>query len=248
MQPLGAAFLHAAAGNDPVSAHGGQAIARPGGVEQCAQGGTQVGGLGQAGGLIVNDQATTVGISDGVALGIEQHNLGSGRHHVFGQGGRELGQGQVGGDHGMFAAASRQGGADIVGREKNVGLSGDLVHVLAGAGKPATATRIIGFVEVVLTADQRQVLIEKQRLRMHLATAVSLDAPYLVGRGVRGLEQRLQIRRAQRAHHEKVTGVVPQVQRRQVGIVLERLAEGLEQRQALLQVGGLGCGVVHQQA
>ena len=62
------------------------------------------------------------------------------------------------------------------------------------------------------------------------------------------LQQRLQIRRAQRAHHEKVTGVVPQVQRRQVGIVLERLAEGLEQRQALLQVGGLGCGVVHQQA
>ncbi|MNP02424.1 hypothetical protein D3C76_942780 [compost metagenome] len=140
------------------------------------------------GGLIVNGQATAVGISDGIALRVDQHDLGSGRHHMFGQCGRKLGQGQVGSEYGMLAAAPCQGGTDIVGREKNVGFGGDLVSVLAGADKPGAATRIVGFFRVVLTADERQVPIKKQGLRMHLAAAVSLDTPDLVGRGIRGLE------------------------------------------------------------
>ena len=195
LQPLGAAFLNAAAGNDPVD--GPSAVRRlpcAGLSSSAPEAGTQVGGLGQARGLIVDDQATAVGISDGIALGIEQHDLGAGVTTCLARVAESSARVRSAADHRMLAAAPGQGGADVVGREKDVGLGGDLVEVLAGAGKPGAATRVIGFVGIVLTADKRQVLIEKQGLRMRLATAVSLDAPYLVGRGIRGLEQRFQMR------------------------------------------------------
>ncbi|MNF70857.1 hypothetical protein D3C84_527870 [compost metagenome] len=82
---------------------------------------------------------------------------------------------------------------------------------------------------------------------MHRA-AVLLDAPDLINRLVRGLEQRFQGGGSQGANHEEITVVVAQIQRGQVRIVLERLAEGFEQCQALFQVRRLRRRVEHQQA
>ncbi|MNF91857.1 hypothetical protein D3C84_744770 [compost metagenome] len=99
-----------------------------------------------------------------------------------------------------------------MGGEKDVGFGGDLIVVVAGAGKPGAASRIVGIAGVVVATDQHQVLIEKQRLGMNLSAGVTLDAPYLIGRCVRRFEQGLQRLGAQRPNHEKVTVVVAQVQ------------------------------------
>ena len=167
---------------------------------------------------------------------------------MFGQGGAELFQGQVGAHHGMVAAAQGQRGADVVGREKDVGFCGDLGAVAAGAGKPGATTWVVGVGGVFVTTDEGQVLIEKQRLGMSLTAGVSLDAPHLVSRCFRGVEQRFQLRGAQRANHEKITVAIAQIQGCQIRVIPQRLTEGFEQRQALLKVGTLHGGVEHQQA
>ncbi|MNH80904.1 hypothetical protein D3C85_611950 [compost metagenome] len=53
---------------------------------------------------------------------------------------------------------------------------------------------------------------------------------------------------AQRANHEEITVAITQVQRRQIRVIDQRLAEGPEQRQALLQVRRLDRRVDDQQA
>ncbi|MNX87773.1 hypothetical protein D3C86_1197120 [compost metagenome] len=101
---------------------------------------------------------------------------------MFGQGGAKFGQGQVSAHHHLLAAAPGQGGADVVGREKDIGLGGDLIVVATGAGKPGAAARIVWVLGIVLATDQGQVLIEKQGLGMRLAASASLDAPHLINR------------------------------------------------------------------
>ncbi|MNG01118.1 hypothetical protein D3C84_840830 [compost metagenome] len=162
MQPLRTTFLHAAAGNDPLPAGGPQPIACWRVVQQCAKAGTQVGGLAQACGLVVDDQFVAVGVCDGIALAIEQHDFGIGGYNVLGQRRGQFRQGQVGAHDGVLAAAPGEGGADIAGGEKEVGLGGDLIAVAASAGVPGAGARIVGVVGVVVTAEEVQVLIEKQ--------------------------------------------------------------------------------------
>ncbi|MNF82341.1 hypothetical protein D3C84_646440 [compost metagenome] len=144
-----------------------------------------------------------------------------GGHHVLGQGRAEFGQGQVGGHDCLVATASGQRRANVMGGKKDIGFGRDLVIVATGAGKPGTAARVVGVVRVVLATDECQVPVEKQRLGASLAAAVALNAPDLVSRRVRGLDQGLDLWGMQRADHEKVTVVVAQVQRRQIGVVLE---------------------------
>ncbi|MNB97783.1 hypothetical protein D3C75_450150 [compost metagenome] len=212
MQALGAAFLHAAAGHDPLPAVGVQATAPRGTVEQCVQAGAQVRRLDQAGRLIIDDQLAAVGVGNGIAFGIEQHDFGTGGHDVLGQGRAEFGQSQVGGQDCLVAAASCQRRADVVGGKEDIGFGRDLVVVAAGAGKPGAVAWVVRVVQVVLTADKCQVPVEKQRLGVGLAAAVVLDAPDLENRRVRSLDQGFDLRGAQRADHEEVTIVVAQVQ------------------------------------
>ncbi|MNB94108.1 hypothetical protein D3C75_412540 [compost metagenome] len=221
LQALGPALLHAAAGHDPLPAVGIQATALRGVVEQRTQAGAQVRGLDQARCLIIDDQLAAVGVGNGIAFGIEQHDFGMGGHHVLGQGRAEFGQGQVGGHDCLVATASGQRRANVMGGKKDIGFGRDLVIVATGAGKPGTAARVVGVVQVVLATDECQVPVEKQRLGASLAAAVALNAPDLVSRRVRGLDQRFDLRSTQRADHEKVAVVVAQVQRCQIGVVLE---------------------------
>ncbi|MOA18787.1 hypothetical protein D3C78_1391280 [compost metagenome] len=140
---------------------------------------------------------------------------------MLGQGRAEFGQGQVSGQDCLVTATSCQRRADVVGGKEDIGFGGDLGIVDAGAGKPGAVARIVGVVQVVLTADKCQVPVEKQRLGVGLPAAVVLDAPDLVNRRVRGLDQIFDLWGTQRADHEKVAIVVAQVQRSQVGVVLE---------------------------
>ncbi|MNF45358.1 hypothetical protein D3C85_1449470 [compost metagenome] len=74
------------------------------------------------------------------------------------------------------------------------------------------------------------------------------NAPHLIVRCLGGLEQGFQRLVAQRANHEEITIAITQVQRCQIGIVLEGLAERFEQCQALFQVRRLTRRVGREQA
>ncbi|MNF45357.1 hypothetical protein D3C84_264850 [compost metagenome] len=164
LQSIGPTLLHAAAGHDPLPAIGVQAIALGRAFEQGAKTGAQVGSLGETGGLIVDDQLAAVGVSDGIALGIEQHDFSVGGHDMLGQGCAEFSQGQVSAYDRVIAVAAGQRRADVMGGEKDIGLGGDLIVGTAGVGKPGSAAWIVSVTRVVLTAEQGQMLIEVQRL------------------------------------------------------------------------------------
>ncbi|MOA36055.1 hypothetical protein D3C78_1575570 [compost metagenome] len=83
--------------------------------------------------------------------------------------------------------------------------------LLASMVEPRAATRIVAVVGVVLTADQRQCLVKKQRLRVHRALRVMFDTPDLIRRRFRGFEQCLDGGAAQRTHHEEIAIGITQI-------------------------------------
>src|SRR5450830_1080216 len=107
-------------------------------------------------------QPGVVGVGHGIVVFIEQDDFGRRGDLVFVQGRGQVGEGQVGGDHHVRAAAPGEGGADIVGGEKQVGRGGDLVAVLQGAVEPGAYAGIVGFAVIVLAADQLQGRVVEQ--------------------------------------------------------------------------------------
>lgn len=193
------------AGNYPLAIPEPQAVAQGLALQQRVESRVQVVGADQPGALFFGDQATAVRISHGMAIAIHQGDFGAGRDPMLGQGRRELFQGQVGPNHRLVAAAAGEGGADVAGREKDVGLGGDLIGVVLGARKPVAGARVVGFLGVVAAADGAEAGVVEQRLRMQLpGVAVWLDAPDFVGRGFRGLASLFQSLGAQGPDHEKI--------------------------------------------
>ncbi|MNF42376.1 hypothetical protein D3C84_234230 [compost metagenome] len=156
MQASRATFGNATAGKDPFTAGYLQPLTAAGVLEQGVQRRAQVLDLGQVRLLIVDDQFIAVRVGDGIAITIKQDDFGAGRYLVPGQGRRQLGQCQVGAHHGIGAAASGQGRADIVGRKENVWLGGDLLLGCVCTVEPGASAWVVGFLRVVPALDQGQ--------------------------------------------------------------------------------------------
>lgn len=110
--------------------------------------------------LIIDDQLAAVGVSNSIAVAVEQGDFGAGRYLVLGQGGGQLRQRQVGTYDGVGAAAAGERRADVVGRKEDVGLGGDLLLADVGPVEPGAGARVIGFLRIIQAPDlvQRRVI------------------------------------------------------------------------------------------
>src|SRR5476651_1135545 len=163
LQALGAAFGELRTGDYPLPVRAAQVVVGAAArSHEAPQDRAQVLDPGQACVAAVADQPGVVGVGHGIVVFIEQDDFGRRGDLVFVQGRGQVGEGQVGGDHHVRAAAPGEGGADIVGGEKQVGRGGDLVAVLQGAVEPGAYAGIVGFAVIVLAADQLQGRVVEQ--------------------------------------------------------------------------------------
>ena len=204
--------------------------------------------LGQVGGAILDDQPVDFGVGHCGAIRTVQDHLGRRCDLVPGQRLGEVGEGQVGRQHGFVAAQAGQCGASFAGGEEHIGLGGDLLAIGDCAVVPGAGTRIEGLLEILPATDPLQVCIEILRLGNRPRFTATIYGPDLISSIGRGIEALLECVGAQRTDHEKVAIFVTEVERSQLGVVTQSLGEGRQQIHAPVGVAGLILLIQNQQA
>ena len=166
---------------------------------------------------------------------------------MFGEGGGQVVEGQVGAYYGGFAAFSGNRGANFSGGEEGVGCGSEVLLALQCAVVPGASTWIVGFLEVLPAADRLQLCVEEQVFGIQALFADAVDAPHLIFGIFGGKENLPKFLTAQRPHHKETAIAIADIDRRQFGVVAQRLAENWQHDHAFMAITAVDLLVARQQ-
>ena len=192
-------------------------------------------------------QPRTVARGQNTAPFIHQHELAPRGDLGLRQRRGDVGQGQVGRNHGPGRRGAGEGLTDLTGREKDIGLSPDQIGGRSRLDEPGADARI----EIVIFRVQPQRFVEPLVVinvgRAALTARAALHAleqiPALFGH----LRKLGAGHRRQTAKQEKIAIVVADVDRRKLPVLLQELQQHGQVLRTSIEAGGADDGVIHQQ-
>ena len=190
--------------------------------------------------ILLAHGARLFAVRDHGAARAEQRQFRRGRDALARQRLGKLAQYEVRADHrAAVCGPAGERGTDFASREEHIGLGLELVRRNCGGGIPAARARIEPVVGTHLASQRLQLAIEKQVNAARLAIGRSLDRLHQKPRRRRRADPIAPGWIAQRPDQEKVPACIADVERRDLRVLLQCLAQPGEAAQSLFEVSGV---------